>query len=57
MRRVGAERTVAPVVCAAVPTTKVILAGEYKVAESTVASAISVSTVASVATLLAGSIS
>lgn len=46
--------TVAAVVCAAVPTAKTayILAGEYKVAETTVASVISVSTVASVATLL-----
>lgn len=50
----GPFYTVAAVVCAAVPTAKTayILAGEYKAAETTVASTISISTLASVATLL-----
>lgn len=49
--------TIAAVVCAAVPTAKTvyILAGEYKVEEPLVAATVSITTLLSVATLLAGS--
>lgn len=48
--------TIAAVICAAVPTAKtvVILAGTYKVDEEFVASTVSITTLLSVVTLMAG---
>ena len=52
--KLDAFSTATAVVCAAVPTAKTayILAGEYQVEESMVASTISITTLASMATLL-----